>query len=82
MRTIALVCPTNPNHGQLQPLTGNPNYGFYCPHAEHDGRLNHHPDGPAAPTRAFFTTMEVEAASTLRAQKGSSNDALQAGAAT
>lgn len=55
------LCPANPAHGKLYDWPSE-THGFYCPHAEHDGRPKSHPAGPLSPTPAFFTTAEVEAA--------------------
>jgi len=52
-------CPANPEHGPCLPIS-HERWGWYCPHSEHDGRLRGHRDGEAVPTRAFFTTIEVE----------------------
>jgi hypothetical protein len=57
---IALVCPVEPKHGRVMAVTGS-RWGWYCPHADHDGRLPSHPLGAALGTRSHFTTAEVEA---------------------
>src|SRR3989304_2177045 len=53
------VCPANPTHGAVLDWPTD-RWGFHCPHQDHDGRPKAHPYGPSAPTRAFFTTTEVE----------------------
>jgi len=55
-----LVCPVNPTHGKILDMAGE-RWGFYCSHADHDGRPVTSPFGSLAPSRAFFTTHEVEA---------------------
>jgi hypothetical protein len=51
---IRLVCPVDPDHGRVLPLSGS-DWGWYCPHVAHDGRRG------VGATRAYFTTAEVEA---------------------
>lgn len=51
---IGLLCPADPSHGPLIPWTGNPRWGWHCPHQDHDGW------GDRPRTRPFFTTEEAE----------------------
>lgn len=61
MRTVNTRCPVEPEHGHVIPVKeATSRYGWYCPHAAHDGRLESHPAGAAPRTRAHFTTAEVE----------------------
>jgi hypothetical protein len=55
-------CPVDAAHG---PVLDWPTarWGWHCPHHDHDGRPASHPLGELAPSRAFFTTAEVDAGS-------------------
>jgi hypothetical protein len=48
------LCPVDPAHGPALDWPTD-RWGFHCPHRDHDGH------GELAPSRAFFTTAEVEA---------------------
>lgn len=61
MNTKSTTCPVTPAHGNVIPVKeSGSRWGWYCPNAEHDGRLRSHPLGEAPATRAHFTTAEVE----------------------
>lgn len=77
---IRLVCPVDVGHGSVLPVKDpESRYGWFCPHAAHDGRLAGHPQGPAPRTRAHFTTDEIQAGA-LRSRLDDSTADLGVGA--